>query len=365
MQFSINKDALNRALKQVGSAINVRTVHPILANVLIETLDASTVQFTGTDLDITIQVKCPVIVTQQGATTLPAKKLQELVSRLESDQVNFNLIDPCEVLITSKRSKFKMSAVPSEDYPKIAAPKSNGNKIKADQLKRALQLTTFSAAAYDQGSILGSVFVNLNDSLNTVATDGSRLSHKETEVSLSADKEVKILLPARAANELQKLFADGDLSIVLDNQEATFFDDSCSFTTRLIGGEYPRYFELFPKEFACNAVLSVAELNSALERVSVLSDERTNMILMTFTKGQLEIAANTPDLGEATEEITCDYSGADLKIALNVRYLFDVLGQLKSCKDLKLNMNGELKPIIVESEQEPGFRYLLMPVQKR
>ena len=146
--------------------------------------------------------------------------------------------------------------------------------------------------------------------------------------------------------------------------QITFESDSHFVCTRLIGGEYPRYHELFPTEYSYLAQFKRDEMPAAVERVAVMSDERTNLIKLHFEQDILQISSNTPDVGRAQEEMAMKYEGQVLDVAVNVRYVLDLLQKLNS-PEIRLEMTGPLKPLIFKGESEDNYKYLLMPVQAR
>lgn len=398
MHFAIQKEALVKALRDVSNAIATRVVQPILSNVLVESIDSVTMRLTGTDLDLTIRALCPAVVYTGGSITLPGKKLLEVVSKLPNDLVTFQVnMETMETTVTCVKSKFTLTALGSDDYPRLAESKAgDAFKMPADVLRRAIVQTSFAAATYDLSSILGGVYLLVQDNVfEATATDGSRLAHRREELNVSstvARKEeeleseiegegartgtatlervpgLKAIVPARACTELLKIMDAKDpaarLRLAVVDGQITFETDYHYLCTRLIGGEYPRYHELFPADFTHLARFKRDEMLSAVERVAVMSDERTNLVKLHFEGDTLQISSNTPDVGRAQEEVTVEFEGAPLDIAVNVRYVVDVLHKLSS-SDVRLEMTGALKPLIFKGESEENYKYLLMPVQAR
>jgi DNA polymerase-3 subunit beta len=266
--------------------------------------------------------------------------------------------------------------------------------MPTDILRRAIVQTSFAAATYDVGSILGGVYLLVADgAFEATATDGSRLAHRREELSVSTpaarkaegDKELdgesksstatiekplelKAIVPARACTEVLKIFDSKEpgarVRIAVADGQISFESDSHFVCTRLIGGEYPRYHELFPTEFSYLVQFKRDEMLSAVERVAVMSDERTNLIKLHFEADTIQVSSNTPDVGKAQEEVAGHLDGQVLDIAVNVRYVLDVLQKLNS-PEVRLEMTGPLKPLIFKGETEDNYKYLLMPVQAR
>lgn len=396
MHFAIQKDVLVKALRDVSNAIASRVVQPILSSVLIETLDEVSLRFVGTDLDLTIQSTSPAVVYTPGSITLPGKKLLEIVSKLPSDLVSFQIDkETYETTVTCRRSRFTLTGLPAEDYPRILDPNNgSGFHMPADVLRRAIVQTSFAAASYDSSSILGGVYLLFqNGVFEATATDGSRLAHRREELLVSAtspkraddDKEmegrtasatatlekpldVKAIVPARACTELLKILDYKDpgnvVRVSLVDGQIVFQNDTHFLSTRLISGEYPRYHELFPGEYTYLAQFARDEAQAAVERAAVMSDDRTNLIKFHFEGETVQITANTPDVGRAQEEVSARFEGQVLDVAVNVRYVLDVLQKLQGV-EVRMEMTGPLKPLIFKAENDESYKYLLMPVQAK
>jgi DNA polymerase III subunit beta len=409
MHFAVQKDILVRALKDVSSALATRVVQPILSNVLIESQDETAIRLRATDLDLTIESKATGVVYGQGAITLPGKKLLEIVSKLPNELVTIQVNkETLETSITCQRSRFSISGLPADDFPKSSASRSvDGVLMPADILRKSILQTAFAAAGYDVSSILGGVYMVINEGqFECTATDGSRMAHRFEVLNVSlpasrrvdSDKEVegkaatatldkpatlKAIIPARACTELVKLIdtqegiakanakqnkevivPGGEVRLSVVDSQIVFETENHYLSTRLIGGEYPRYRELFPTEYKHLAQFKRDEFLAAIDRVAVMSDDRTHLIKLHFDKGTLNISANTPDVGQAQEELAIELDGDAIDVAVNVRYVAEVL-QRMDAENVKIEMNGSLKPLIIKGINDDNYKYLLMPVQSK
>lgn len=391
MHFGIEKDVLVDALRDVINAIATKVVQPILSNVMIESLDSTSLRFVATDLDLTIQAVVPAVVYTPGSITLPGKKLLEIVSKLPNELVSFQInTETQETAVSCKKSRFSLLGLPALDFPKLTAVNINdGFSMPADVLRRAILQTSFAAAAAESSSILGGVYLSFHDGkFEATATDGSRLAHRLEELAVAGAGarvaaseggaatatlerqaiEVKAIVPAKACAELLKI-VDGKeggqtLKVLLTEGHIYFGTQAHLVSTRLIAGEYPRYHELFPKEYTYVAEFNRQEAAEAVQRVATMSDERTNLIKLHFEGDSVQISANTPDLGKAAEELTVGFQGQVLDVAVNVRYVLDVLNNIAT-DSIRLEMTGALKPLIFKAGDDEHYKYLLMPVQAK
>jgi DNA polymerase III subunit beta len=413
MHFAIQKDVFVKALKDVSNAIATRVVQPVLSNILIESIDETTLKFQATDLDLSIESKVNAVVYTSGSITLPGKKLVEIVSKLPNELVSIQVNkETLEASIQCKRSKFSMTGFSAEDFPKINQERAGeGFLLPADILRKSILQTAFAAASYDVGSILSGVYMLIEDgSFQCASTDGSRLANRQemltvgvpTSARVSGDNELegktatavlskpsslKAVIPARACNELVKLIdsqsspaksssKDGakainetiprgaEVRMAISDGLITFETEDSFLSSRLISGEYPRFQELFPKECKYLASFHREEFLAAIDRVAVMSDDRMHLIKLHFEGDTLQVSANTPDVGNAQEEVQMKFEGQVLDLAVNVRYIFDVLQRLTS-EEIQLEMTGSLKPMVIKAVGDENYKYLLMPVQSK
>jgi len=397
MHFAVQKDVLVKALRDVTGAVATRVVQPILSNILIESVDSTTLKFQGTDLDLAIETRVGSVVYTPGSITLPGKKLLEIVAKLPNELVSFQINkETFETAVTCNRSKFNIAGLPSDDFPKLVdARSSDGVLMPADVLKKSILQTAFAAASYDASSILGGVYLVIeNGAFECTATDGSRLAHRREQLNVSApaarrvegDKEaegknsqtatldkplaLKAIIPARACTEVVKLLDSGksgdarEVRLAVSGGQIVFETDTHYLSSRLISGEYPRYHELFPADYKYLCNFKREEINAAIDRVAVMSDERTHLIKLHFEGETLQISANTPDVGRAQEEVSMRFEGQVLDVAVNVKYMQDVLQRL-AAEEVQLEMTGPLKPLILKAVGDDNYKYLLMPVQAK
>lgn len=408
MHFAIQKEVVLKAMRDVSNAVATRVVQPILNNLLVESVGTTAISLRATDLDLAIETKAPAIVYAQGAITLPAKKLLEIVSKLPNELIVFQVNkESLETSVTCQRSKFSVTGLASDDFPGLVDARSQeGILMPIDILRRSIVQTSFAAASYDATSVLGGVYLVIeNGTFECAATDGSRLAHRKEQLNISVpvvrhvdaenEKEskstvqtlekpvmLKATIPARALTELIKLLdskepaklkseasksasqASNEVRLSLADGQIIFETESYYLSTRLISGDYPQYRELFPTEYKYLCTFKRQDMVEAVERVSVMSDERTHLIKIHFENDSVQITANTPDLGRALEELPVRFEGQVLDVAINVRYLLDVLQRLQS-EEMQLEMTGPLKPLIVKAVGDESYEYLLMPVQSR
>ena len=193
MHFAIQKEILVQCLKEVGSALPARSVQPILSHIDIQSVDEATILFRATDLDLFINSKANAVVYSPGAVALPGKKLLEIVSKLPDDLVSFQTNkETQETSIQCGKTKISLSGMTHEDFPSTGELSGEGILLPADSLRISIAQTSFAAASFDTGSVIGGVYMSINNGeFECVATDGNRLAYRQQLLSLVSPAKTK------------------------------------------------------------------------------------------------------------------------------------------------------------------------------
>jgi DNA polymerase-3 subunit beta len=369
MKFSIPQETFLQAIAAVLRATATRVIQPILAHIHLETVGMDQLRLSATDMDFSIQTVIPAMVEIPGKTTIHAKKLNDMVSKLPRETLNLQA-DP--VTQTARLqcgvSVFDIRTLPAEEFPMIKQIDTEQTvAVNLPIFYRAIQHTVFAAASQETNNVLGGVYFKLTgEHLEMAATDGSRLARSVEALDGSTLEEpVSAIIPAKTLQELTKLLsgiADPSLTIALKDGQISFRTASLYVLSRLLDGQYPQYEQLIPKEFKITAYTNRHALMNALDRASVIADGRTNIVKMTFDQGNLSLTAQTPDIGDFKDSVTAQYDGEPLNIAFNYKFVLDALRVIES-DDVRMDMNGGLTPTLFKARDENGYLCLVMPVQ--
>ncbi len=369
MKFSIQQDQFQQAIAGVQRATATRVIQPILAHVLIESIDNDKLRLSATDLDFAIETILPAMILEPGKTTINAKKMLEMVSKLPKETIMVEA-DPATqtARIQCGSSLFDVRTLPADEFPLIKQiDKEQSVEVYLDAFIRGVQHTVFAAASYEANNVLGGVFFKLtNGELEMAATDGSRLARcVETLEGSTISETVSAIIPAKTLQELIKLLSgltDKTLRIAIKDGQIAFRTESFYVLSRLLDGQYPQYEQLIPKEYQIIAYANRQALINSLERTAVMANERTNIVKMTFDKGNLSLMAQTPDVGDSKDKVDIQYEGDEMNIAFNYKFVLDALKVIES-DDVRMELNGGLSPTLFKSRDENGFLCLVMPVQ--
>lgn len=370
MLFTVKKENIYNALSAVSKATATRGIQPVLSNVLIETVDNNQIKLCATDLDISIEVTIPADITNSGSITLPAKKLAEIVTKLPNQPVQFSLNDENNLTkINCGNSKFDLIGISSSEFPSISHLNSDEFiEIQIEPLLKGIKETVFAAATYDTNNVLSGVYFQINDNkLEMAATDGNRLTRTIKNITNQDNREYSIIIPARTLIEFARILmgtSDENVVIVIKGGQISFKLKDRILTSRLLEGQYPKYSQLIPANYEKLAKAEKDLLTSALERTSTLVNERTSIIKLIFNDNTLQLLAETPDLGDSSDQIDVEYTDEELKIAFNYKYILDILKVLDSSK-VKIELSGALSPTLIKPDSEDDYLCLIMPVQIR
>ena len=366
MNISITKDQIIAGLQAVQNVVSTRTTLPILSNVLIRA-EGSHVEFTATDLDVTVACKVEAKVIKPGATTLPVKKLfgivRELTGEIEIETDEKNLSS-----IRSGSSFFKIHGLAADEFPPL--PKFKDDKkvaLPQENIRGMIRKTIFAVSTDESRYVLNGIFISLKEGKMTfVATDGRRLALVDEEVDISEKSAGEFIVPAKAVNELNRLLQDkGDVELKFGENQASFaLKSETGFSvlliTKLIEGNYPNYRQVIPGEAKERIGVGREELVQALRRAEIMTSEKANSVKLAFGKNLLTITANSPEVGEARETMAINYKGKELAIAFNPRYLIDPLNALTE-DEIFIELIDELSPGVIKINGP--FLYVVMPMR--
>ncbi|HEY2330120.1 MAG TPA: DNA polymerase III subunit beta [Verrucomicrobiae bacterium] len=366
MNLTITKDQIIAGLQAVQNVVSTRTTLPILSNVLIRA-EGNHVEFTATDLDVTIACKVEAKVAKGGATTLPVKKLFGIVRELNGE-IEIEVDDKNVASIRSGSSFFKIHGLAADEFPPL--PKFKDDKkvsLPQENVRATIKKTSFAVSTDESRYVLNGLFISLKEGkMTVVATDGRRLALVDEEVEINEKSVGEFIVPAKAVNELNRLLqAAGDVELKFGENQASFAlkDDkgfSVLLITKLIEGNYPNYKQVIPGEAKERIALGREELVQALRRAEIMTSEKANSVRLTFGKNVLTITANSPEVGEARETIAINYKGKELAIAFNPRYLIDPLTALAE-DEVFFELIDELSPGVLKINGP--FLYVVMPMR--
>lgn len=367
MNLTIAKEHLINGLQSVQNVVGTRTTLPILSNVLIRA-EGDRVEFTATDLDVTIACAVEASIKKPGATTVPVKKLFGIVRELNNPEIELEVDDKNTCSVRSGASFYKINGLGADEFPPL--PKFKEDKkvtVPQEKLRGMMKKTSFAISSDESRYVLNGIFISLKEhKMTMVATDGRRLALVDEEMDVSEKSHGEFIVPAKAVNELNRLLSDkGEVELrYSDNQAAFTLKDEKGFSiliiTKLIEGNYPNYRQVIPAEAKERVALAREEFLHALRRAEIMTSEKSNSVKLAFTKNNLAITANSPEVGEARESLAINYKGKEMAIAFNPKYMIDPLNALPN-DEVFLELIDELSPGVFKINGP--FLYVVMPMR--
>lgn len=368
MRLTISREKLQEGLNAVAASIPGKTTLPVLANILVETTDRG-IKLSGTDLDIAVSTEVAADVETSGAVTVPARKLSEIARELPPAPVKLASAGEQRVMLECGRSKFKLLGLPRDEFPTFPVVRFDESwRIKSGDLQKLIAHTSFAVSTEESRPILNGVLWELRDDrMSMVATNGHRLARMSMPLEGgSSNPSNDLIVPPKALEQVRRLFpAEEELEIGRGENHIGFRSPFTAVYTRLIEGPYPNYEQVIPKDNDRIAVADKSSLISALKRMSIVASDQTHRIRLSFNSGMLKFSVQTPDLGEAQDELPVRYTGDQLDIGFNASYLLEILRFIPT-DDVRITLKAPERAATLEPEgwSDPAsYLCLVMPLR--
>ena len=367
MRFTIAREKLQDGLSAVIATVPAKTTLPVLSNILLETNERG-IRLSGTDLDMAVSTEVTADVESQGAITVPAKKLAEIVRELPSAPVKMSAVGEQKITLECGRSRFRLLGLPRDEFPTFPVVRfSESWRIKSGELQKLIAHTAFAVSTEESRPILNGVLWELRgERMRMVATNGHRLAKIDVPVAGQNGHSEDLIIPPKALEQLRRLFpAEEDLEIARGENHLGFRSPLTAVFTRLIEGPYPPYEQVIPRDNDRIALADRNALSQALKRMSVVASDQTHRIRMSFNAGMAKFSVQTPDLGEAQDELPVTYEGDALDIGFNASYLLEILRNMPT-DEVRLTFKAPERAATVEPVgwNDPAqYMCLIMPLR--
>ena len=371
MRFQVERDVLAEAVAWTARALPARPALPVLAGMRLQA--GGELTLSSFDYDVSAQATLPVAAGEAGEVLVSGRLLAEITRSLPPRQVEFHT-EGSRTVVTCGSANFSLLMLPSDDYPALPEMPPSVGTVESDVFAAAVNQVATAAGRDDTLPALTGVRAEIEgDRLTLVATDRYRLAVRELHWNpASPDLSAAVLVPGKAlADTARALTAGAEVSIALalpgDSGDGMIGFDGGGrrATTRLLGGEFPRYQALLPDQVNATAELPVGALAESVKRVALVA-ERNTPVRLSFSPGQLLLEAGTGDEAQAAETLEASFDGDDIQIAFNPNYLLDGLTVIDS-DVVRISFTAPAKPAVItgkpDGNQPPDYRYLLMPIR--
>ncbi len=370
MKFTIEKSVLLNALTNVVKALSQKITIPVLNGIKFN-LTKKELEITGSDSELTIKVvideKEIKKIEKEGSAIIQSKNIIDIIRKMPSDDINFEFLEN-KIKIFTKTNEFFLNCYPNEEYPNFKLENSKNNIIlKSSELKDLIHKTSYAMSNQELRPLLtGLNFKVIGNILECIATDSYRISKKSINVESKLEEAVNIVVPGRTVNELEKILDDSDDEIILNifNNKILFIYKNNYIQSSLLSGTYPETSHFIPTDFAYMIDLDLDIFYDAIDRASLLSNNKEkNIIKLFINKKEMIITSISSEIGKTEEKIVIDSNKVDsLEISLSSKYLMDALKVIKDEKILLL-LNSDDKPIIIKSVKEESLIKLILPIK--
>ncbi|MGE4372574.1 MAG: DNA polymerase III subunit beta [Xanthobacter sp.] len=371
MKVTVERVELLKSLSHVHRVVERRNTIPILANVLIRAT-SSGLELKATDLDLEVVESLPAEVSQEGATTVPAHVLYDIVRKLpDGAQVMLESSGEHGTLtVRASRARFQLQTLPEADFPDLAAGEFAHNfRVKALDMRRLVDKTQFAISTEETRYYLNGIYLHVTGEasapmLRAVATDGHRLAQAELPAPEGADGLPGVIVPRKTVAEIQKLLEDkeAEASVSVSTTKIRVQVGAIVLTSKLIDGTFPDYGRVIPQGNDKLLQVDKDAFAAAVDRVSTVSSERGRAVKLAMADGRLTLSVSNPDSGSATEELEVEYGAEALEIGFNARYLLDIMSQIEGdAAELKFADSGS--PTLVRDANKQDSLYVLMPMR--
>ena len=369
MKFIVSSSLLYKEIQVLGGIINSSNTLPILDNFLFE-INNNKLVLSSSDLESTMTSQIEIESTSTDKIAISAKLLTDILKTFSEQPLTFIKTDNNTIEISASNGKYSLAYLNGDEFPKqVEILDAHETVINGSDLGNAINSTIFASGTDDLRPVMSGVFFQFNsESLKFVATDAHKLVKFET-TEYTASEVSEFIMPKKPLQILKGILqtVDSDLTIQHNDSNAKFIFDKASITCRLIDGKFPNYEAVIPKDNP--NVLTIDRqlfLNSA-RRVSIFSNKTTNQVRLKLAGSLLNISAEDFDFSnKADENLECQYSGDDIQIGFNSKFLIEMLNNLDSDM-ITLSMShpnraGIIRPLIESGESKESITMLVMPV---
>jgi DNA polymerase-3 subunit beta len=367
MKFEVSSSELLSQLQIASGAINPNPVLPILEDFLFD-LNDNTLTITSTNLETTIISKLEVLASESGKIAVPAKILLETLKALPEQPITFILdAETNGITLKSSYGEYKLAGDTPDEFPQMPEEDNVDNiQLNTKILSEAIAKTLFATSNDELRQAMTGVFVQVDfNKIIFVATDAHKLV-KYTFGGTSSENTASFIIPKKALNLLKNaLSSEGDVSLSYNSKNAFFTFDESRVICRLVDAKYPDYNAVIPVENPNVLALGRRDFQNSLKRIAIYANKTTNQVILNISENSLTISAQDLDFSnEATEQLSCEYSGEPMTIGFNAKFLGEMLGVLES-KDVTLNLSTPNRAgILLPADQKDNEELLMlvMPV---
>lgn len=369
MKIEILKKDLVNLLSKTLNIVEKRNSMPVLMNVLLETEKTGGLKVFATDLELSLTdtVACKVLI--EGRTAVSAKSLFEIVRELAEAPITLTKKENNWLEVRQNKYVSKIVGISADEFPVFPSFAENFSvEMDSNTVREMIGKTFYSVSTDETRYHLNGVYFEqkTSGSFSMVATDGHRLSLIVCDLTQSSKilSQQGVIIPRKGLHEIRKIIetADSTVKFIVDGPQLIFKVGSTVLMIRLIEGKYPNYQQFIPQKLSHKAKISREHFLTSLKRVSLLANFKSKAVTLSLSENKMEISSNNPELGDAKEEIEVEYSGKDLKVGFNSKYVTDVLNSIEN-EFVDFEINDHLSPGVLRPSGNKNYTCVVMPMK--
>lgn len=373
MKFTIKKELLLEALNKVSRAISTKNLIPVLAGIKFE-LKKKKLTLTASDNDITIQTSIESTsdedfkIENEGSIIIQGKYILDIVRKLPDKYINIEVVDELKIVIYTENSEFNLNGISESEYPNIGLEESKKKvNVNASVFKTIVNQTAFASSNEESKLVLTGINFNIvGDILECNSTDSYRLARKVVKLDKESEENYNIVIPSHNIVEFCKILSEDDEIVELHifNNKILFKTGNLKFESRLINGTYPNTSNLLPDDSLLVVSTKLADFYDVIDRVSILtSDKEKNIVTLETTDEWLILRSSSAEIGRVEEKMPITKNNSEnIKISFSAKYMMEALKSF-STETVDIHFVGEIKPILIKSNEDTTLTQLVLPIR--
>lgn len=377
MKLGCLQENLKRGLGVASHAVAGKSTLPVLSNVLLST-DSGRLKIASTNLEIGLNCWIGAKIEEEGAITVPAKLLSDLVGNLPNDMINLTLDERTQTVnLRCGRTEANIKGIEADEFPTIPVVQADQPtlSIEPDVFREAINQVAFAAATDDTRPVLTGVLMRIRDKTVTfTATDGFRMSVKTIELPQAVHSPQELIVPVRALSELARIIGDTEhqveITVTPNGGQVLFHCENVDLVSRLIDGKFPDYERIIPKQYSTRSILDRNTFLQSARQASVFATSSANIARLTFESGgelgpgRLTLSTSAAEVGDNKSEIEGQIAGEGGQLALNIKYLQDALNAMPTAQ-IAVETQTPATPGVFRPVGQEGFIHIVMPMSVR
>lgn len=380
MEFTIKRDVFLEGIQKTLGIVEKKATVSIMNNLLIRTkrardqcdLNGARIEIVATDMEIGLVADYEADIVREGDITLSARKLYEMVREIQGEMIHVSKSEKDVVTMTCEKVVYRIPGIPADDYPLVANRADMPFcRIKGNILREMIRKTSFAMSTDEMRRNLNGVLLEAEQTGETpcirmVATDGYRLSVIKMD---PGEKDFSfpdkgIIIPRKGLGEIRKLVEDEpeELFLGIDPGVCIIKTDHTLLRVSLIDWKYPDYRRIIPAEEGISLQMDKDKIFHALRRMSVISSENYNSVMMTLSKGMVVLNSTNPDVGEANEEIEVVYQGEERSFSYNIKYLMEAIDVIDE-ERVAFEISEGKGPGVIRAVGNENYFCIVMPLK--